>query len=70
MFSDAVKAFNANKLFKEIPDMVQKDISSFAKWEDQSDYMEMVMYERESFLAKYGLIESDIEDESNLEMFE
>ena len=70
LFSDAVKAFNANKLFKEIPDMVQKDISSFAKWEDQSDYMEMVMYERESYLAKHGLIESDIEDESNLEMFE
>ena len=70
LFSDAVKAFNANKLFKEIPDMVQKDISSLAKWEDQSDYMEMVMYERESYLAKHGLIESDIEDESNLEMFE
>lgn len=70
LFSDAVKAFNANKLFKEIPDMVQKDISSFPKWEDQSDYMEMVMYERESYLAKHGLIESDIEDESNLEMFE
>lgn len=55
LFPDAVKKFNDNKLFNEIPDMVPKKISDFVDYEDEDDYFQMITYEREEFLTKHGI---------------
>ncbi len=56
MFSDLVEKFNKNKLFKEIPDMKLKKVSDFVDFGDEADYYEMVMCEREEFLARHGIV--------------
>lgn len=55
LFPDAVEKFNANKLFSEIPDMILKDISQFVNYNDEEEYMLMVISEREDFLLKHGI---------------
>lgn len=55
LFPEAVDKFNANKLFKEIPDMQQKNVSEFVNFEDEDDYMQMATWERENFLLKHGI---------------
>lgn len=55
LFSDAVTKFNENKLFEEVPDMVQKNISDFVDLEDGNVYMGALKSEREDFLLKYGI---------------
>ena len=55
MFPDAVKKFNENKLFSEIADMSSKDVSEFVDYEDEADYMQMIISEREDFLFKHGI---------------
>lgn len=52
LFPDLVREFNDNKLFKEIPDMVQRDISFFVEPFDEADYYDMILCEREDFLEK------------------
>lgn len=57
LFPDLVEKFNENKLFKEIPDMKQKYISDFVNLEDEADYYDMIMFEREEFLARHGIVQ-------------
>lgn len=56
LFPDLVKKFNENKIFKEVPDMKQKKISDFVNFGDEAEYYEMVMCEREDFLARHGVV--------------
>lgn len=56
LFADVVKAFNSNKIFTELPDMVEKQPIDFVQYEDIADYENMVYCERESYLASHGLI--------------
>lgn len=57
LFPEAVKKYNENKMFKEIPDMEVRTVSYFVDVEDEVDYMEMINIERENYLSKYGLVE-------------
>ncbi len=56
LFSDVVKAYNDNKIFKELPDMVEKQPKDFVRYEDIDAYEDMVYYAHESYLAKHGLV--------------
>ncbi len=56
LFPELVVKFNENKLFKEIPDMRQKNIRDFVNLEDEEDYYEMIVREREEFLVRYGIV--------------
>lgn len=56
LFPDLVQKFNVNKLFQEIPDMKQKDVSDFVDFEDEADYYQMITWERENFLARHGIV--------------
>lgn len=56
LFPELVEKFNENKLFKEIPDMKQKKISDFVDYEDEEDYYDMIICEREEFLARHGIV--------------
>lgn len=55
LFPDAVQKFNANKLFKDIPDMKLHTVLDFVEFSDKDDYMIMVQEERESYLLKMGI---------------
>lgn len=57
LFPDLVEKFNENKLFKEIPNMKQKHISDFVDLEDEVDYYDTIMIEREEFLARHGIVQ-------------
>lgn len=60
LFPDAVAAFNANKLFKEVPDMEIKQPRDFVGFIDAEEYLDMVTEEREQFLIKNGYNISNI----------
>ena len=55
LFADVVKAFNSNKIFTELPDMVEKQPIDFVQYEDIADYENMVYCERESYLVQRKL---------------
>ena len=55
MFPELVEKFNQNKLYNQIPDMKQHDISSFVDCEDEADYYSMVVNEREEYLSRHGI---------------
>ena len=55
LFPELVEKFNQNKLYNQIPDMKQHDISSFVDFEDETDYYSMVVHEREEYLYRHGI---------------
>lgn len=55
LFPALVQKFNQNKLYNQIPDMKQHDISSFVDYEDEADYYSMVVNEREEYLSRHGI---------------
>ena len=55
MFPELVEKFNQNKLYNQIPDMKQHDISRFVEFEDDVDYYSMVVNERENYLSRHGI---------------
>lgn len=57
LFPDLVEKFNRNKLFKEISDMKVKKLSDFVNHEDEENYYGMIMFEREEFLKRHGIVQ-------------
>ena len=55
LFPALVQEFNQNKLYNQIPDMKQHDISCFVDYEDEADYYSMVVNEREEYLSRHGI---------------
>ena len=55
LFPELVEKFNQNKLYNQIPDMKQHDISRFVEFEDEADYYSMVVNERENYLFRHGI---------------
>lgn len=55
LFPELVEKFNQNKLYNQIPDMKQHDISRFVNFEDEADYYSMVVNEREDYLSRHGI---------------
>lgn len=67
LFPDIVKAYNDNKIFGELPDMVEKQPIDFVKFEDVDSYESMVYCIHEDYLASHGLIaEQDVIDKNDL----
>lgn len=58
LFSDIVKAYNNNKMFKELPDMVEKKSIDFVNYGDTEAFENMVYYEHENYLIAHGLAEA------------
>lgn len=56
LFPELVEKFNQNKLYNQIPDMKQRDISSFIDFAQEADYYSMVVSEREDFLSRHGIL--------------
>lgn len=61
LFPDAVEAFNANKIFKQINNLDHSHIRDFIKDESDHLYYMMVEEQRNTFLNNHGYIEKDIE---------
>ena len=55
LFPALVQEFNQNKLYNQIPDMKQHDISCFVDYEDEAYYYSMVVNEREEYLSRHGI---------------
>ena len=56
LFTDAVKAFNANKLFSKLEDLYEQEAACFVDYDD-IDYFESDAYEtRQDYLEKHGFI--------------
>lgn len=56
LFPDIVKAYNSNKIYKEIPDMKNKNITDFVKSKDANEFYEMIYYEHEEYLNSKGVL--------------
>jgi len=52
--SDAVKAFNLNKLFSTLEDLCERKSSHFCKDDSVDDFLWVVNYERQEYLKKHG----------------
>lgn len=55
LFKDAVRSFNENKLYKELPDMKVNDVLHFVDFGDEDYYLMMINQEREDYLLKMGM---------------
>lgn len=66
LFEELVDAFNKNKLYQELPDMILRDAGDFVNAYEEDEFMTAVYYEHREFLIKYGLLEEET-DTSNLE---
>lgn len=55
LFPEAVDAFNANKLFEEIPDMRVRRIEEFVDEEDEAAYLLMLEEERVDYMLRMGV---------------
>ena len=55
LFPELVEKFNQNKLYNQISDMKQHDISRFVEFEDEADYYSMVVNERKNYLSRHGI---------------
>lgn len=56
LFPDVVKAYNSNKIYKELPDMKEKRAIDFVDLEDADDFFDMVYYEHKEYLISKGLL--------------
>lgn len=56
LFPDIVKAYNENKIFKELPDMLERKAIDFVEYEDIEDYENMIYCVHEEYLASHGLV--------------
>lgn len=55
LFPDIVEAYNNNKIFKELPDMEEKDPIDFVDLEDVNDFSDMIYWEHEEYLISHGI---------------
>lgn len=63
LFPEIVKAYNEHKIFKELPDMKEKQPTDFVKIEDAEDFSNMVYYEHWEYLIAHGLVDVDENEE-------
>ncbi|XBX08497.1 hypothetical protein QMP26_10640 [Enterocloster clostridioformis] len=56
LFPDIVKAYNSNKIYKELPDMKEKRATDFVELKEADDFSDMIYYEREEYLISKGLL--------------
>lgn len=66
LFDELVEAFNKNKLYQELPDMLLRNADDFVNEYQEGDFMTIVYYKHREFLIKHGLMVED-ENDSNLE---
>ena len=66
LFPDVVKAYNSNKIYKELPDMIEKRATDFVELKDADDFYDMIYYEHEEYLISNGLL-NEKEDITDLE---
>ena len=68
LFPNVVKAYNSNKIYKELPDMKEKQIADFCE-EDEDEFANMIYQEHEQYLILKGVLnktnEEDITDLQN-----
>lgn len=68
LFPDVVKAYNSNKIYKELPDMKEKQVADFCE-EDEDEFANMIYQEHEQYLILKGILnktnEEDITDLQN-----
>lgn len=69
LFADIVKAYNENKIYKELPDMIEKTAIDFVDFRDTDDFSTMVFYEHQEYLISHGLLESDKDEVDVEELF-
>ena len=55
MFPDVVKAYNSNKIYKELPDMKEKQVADFCE-EDEDEFANMIYQEHEQYLILKGIL--------------
>ena len=70
LFPDVVKAYNSNKIYKELPDMKEKQVADFCEEdEDEEEFANMIYQEHEQYLILKGILnktnEEDITDLQN-----
>lgn len=56
LFPDIVKAYNSNKIYKELPNMVEKQALDFVDPKDADCFYNMIYYEHEEYLISNGLL--------------
>lgn len=66
LFPDVVKAYNSNKIYKELPDMKEKQVTDFVELKATDDFSNMIYHEHEDYLISKGLLNKK-ENISNLE---
>lgn len=66
LFPDVVKAYNSNKIYKELPDMIEKRATDFVELKDADGFYDMIYYEHEEYLISNGLL-NEKEDITDLE---
>lgn len=59
LFEDAVTAFNSNKIYKDIDDLVESKATDFIKYAEADEYMDMIWHAREEFLDKNGYMDAN-----------
>jgi len=66
LFPDIVKAYNSNKIYKELPDMKEKRATDFVELKEADDFSNMIYYEHEEYLISNGLL-NETENITDLE---
>ena len=66
LFEELVEAFNENKLYQELPDMILRSANDFVSAYEEGQFMSAVYYEHREFLLRHGLIEEE-KDSSTVE---
>lgn len=66
LFPDVVKAYNSNKIYKELPDMKEKRATDFVELKEADDFCNMIYHEHEEYLISSGLL-NEKEDITDLE---
>lgn len=56
LFSDVVKAYNDNKIYKELPDMKEKTAIDFVNIQDIDDFCNLIYCMHEEYLISKGLL--------------
>lgn len=57
LFPDVVKAYNSNKIYKELPDMKEMRATDFVELEEAEAFSNMINYERDEYLTSKGLLD-------------
>ena len=55
LFPDVVKAYNSNKIYQELPDMVEKQAIDFVRSQDADEFYNAMCHEHEDYLISNGL---------------